>query len=170
MEQRLRPLLRAFQLAPWTSRFKGFFALFPGGKKVRRSPAPRGRNWVRTSAHGHHELSWLGRRWLLPWLVRLFWSTLLRSGIWSSRQCRLSTSAVVTRQSTEASGSSWPFHSCSVRCSHLEICALFPPVLVLCMSGVWVLLLDYRELDSLGDAVGRNAWLDSGHMLRLSVA
>ena len=29
-------------------------------KKVRRSRAPRGRNWVRTSAHGLHELSWLG--------------------------------------------------------------------------------------------------------------
>ena len=93
------------------------------------------------------------------WLVRLFRSTLLRSGIWSSRRCRLSTSAVVTRQSTEASGSSSSFKSCSVRCAQLEICALFPPGLVHCspVSGVWVLLLEYSGLVSLGDAVGRNA-------------
>ena len=44
--------------------------------------------------------------------------------------------------------------------------------LVLCssVSGVWVLLLEYRELDSSGDAVGRNAWLDRGDRLCLSVA
>ena len=106
------------------------------------------------------------------WLVRLFLSTLLRSGIWSSRRCRLSTSAVVTRQSTELSGSSSSFCSCSVRCSHLEICALFPPGLVLCspVSGAWVLLLEYSELVSLGDAVERNAWIDCGDMLCPSVA
>ena len=37
---------------------KGFFALFPTGKKVRRSRAPRGRNWVPSRAHGRRELSW----------------------------------------------------------------------------------------------------------------
>ena len=36
---------------------KGFYALFPHRKKVRRSRAPWGRNWVRTRAHGLHELS-----------------------------------------------------------------------------------------------------------------
>ena len=41
---------------------KGFLALFPGRKKVRRSRAPRGRNWVRTRAHGRRELSW-GLQW-----------------------------------------------------------------------------------------------------------
>ena len=47
------------------------------------------------------------------------------------------------------------------------LCALFPPGLVLCspVSGVWVLLLEYRELDFSGDAVGRNAWLDRGDRL-----
>ena len=50
-----------------------FFALFPGLKKVRRSRAPRGRNWVRSRAHGRHELSWLGAWWSRrsTW-VRLF--------------------------------------------------------------------------------------------------
>ena len=37
---------------------KGVLALFPGRKKVRRSRAPRGRNWVRTRAHGRRELCW----------------------------------------------------------------------------------------------------------------
>ena len=37
---------------------QGFFRTFPHRKKVRRSRAPRGRNWVRTSAHGFRELSW----------------------------------------------------------------------------------------------------------------
>ena len=50
--------------------------------------------------------------------------------------------------------------------------SLFLPGLVLCspVSRVWVLLLEYRELDSLGDALGCNAWLDCGDMLCLSVA
>ena len=63
------------------------------------------------------------------------------------------------------------YYSCSVRCSHLQICALFPPGFVLCspVSGVWVLLLEYRELDYLGDAVGRNAWLDCGDTLCLRI-
>ena len=30
---------------------KGFFALFPGGKKVRSKVRTRGRNWVRTLIH-----------------------------------------------------------------------------------------------------------------------
>ena len=34
------------------------FSTFPRRKKVRRSRAPRGRNWARTSAHGLRELSW----------------------------------------------------------------------------------------------------------------
>ena len=41
--------------------FQGGFRTFHQQKKVRRSPAPRGRNWVRTSAHD--ELGWRGRRW-----------------------------------------------------------------------------------------------------------
>ena len=95
--------------------------------------------------------------WLLSeewsWLVRLFWSTLLRSGIWKSLWCRLSMGAVVTRQSTEAFG--------SISCSHL---ALFPPGIVLCspVSCVWVLLLEYRKLDFLGETL----W---GAMLGLTV-
>ena len=40
------------------SLIKGFFAPFSTGKKVRRSRAPRGQNWVRSRAHGRHELSW----------------------------------------------------------------------------------------------------------------
>ena len=40
------------------------FGTFPRGKQVRRSRAPRGRNWVRSRTHGRHELSWLGRHWL----------------------------------------------------------------------------------------------------------
>ena len=36
--QRVRPLLRAFQLVPWTSRFAGFFALFPRGKNAGLGP------------------------------------------------------------------------------------------------------------------------------------
>ena len=47
-----RPICRTRQI-------KGFLALFPGVKKVRRSRAPRGRNWVRSRAHGRHEVSWL---------------------------------------------------------------------------------------------------------------
>ena len=43
---------------------QGFFRTFPGRKKVRRSRAPRGRNWARTSAHGLRELSW----WVAGWL------------------------------------------------------------------------------------------------------
>ena len=38
------------------------------------------------------------------------------------------------------------------------------------VSSVLVLLVEYRELDSSGDAVGRNAWFDCGYMLCLSVA
>ena len=37
---------------------EGVFRTFPHRKKVRRSRAPRGRIWVRTRAHGRHELSW----------------------------------------------------------------------------------------------------------------
>ena len=40
------------------------FRTFPGRKKVRRSRAPRGQNWARTSAHGLRELSW----WVAGWL------------------------------------------------------------------------------------------------------
>ena len=89
----------------------------------------------------------------------------------ASRWCRVSLGAVVTRQSMEAFGSISSFWL-QLRCSHLEICALFPPDIVLyCpVSGVWVLLLEYRELVFLGDAVGRNAWLVCGDMLCLSVA
>ena len=36
---------------------KRVFALFPP-EKVRRSRAPRGRNWVRSRVHGRFELSW----------------------------------------------------------------------------------------------------------------
>ena len=43
------------------------FSTFPRRKKVRRSRAPRGRNWARTSAHGLRELSWWG---CLDWLRR----------------------------------------------------------------------------------------------------
>ena len=55
---------------------KGFLALFFGRKKVRRSRAPRGRNWVRTRAHGRRELSW-GLRWHN--MGSGFFSLLLRS-------------------------------------------------------------------------------------------
>ena len=37
---------------------EGFFSHFSHRKKVRRSRAPSCRNWVRTRAHGPHELSW----------------------------------------------------------------------------------------------------------------
>ena len=37
---------------------QGVFRTFPGRKKVRRSRAPRGQNWARTSAHGLREPSW----------------------------------------------------------------------------------------------------------------
>ena len=37
---------------------KGVLALFPGRKKVQRSRAPRGRNWVPNRAHGRREFSW----------------------------------------------------------------------------------------------------------------
>ena len=37
---------------------QGVFSTVPSRKKVRRSRAPRGRNWARTSAHGLRELSW----------------------------------------------------------------------------------------------------------------
>ena len=61
---------------------------------------------------------------------------------------------------------------CGLRCSQMESVHEFPPGLVLYspVSDVWVLLFEYRELVSLGDAVGRNAWLDCGDMLCLSVA
>ena len=48
----------------WKRQIKGFFRTFPGRKKVRRSRAPRGQNWARTSAHGLRELSW----WVAGWL------------------------------------------------------------------------------------------------------
>ena len=51
-----------------------FFCTFPRGKKkVRRSRAPRGRNWVRSRAHGRHVLGGLGAWWSRgsTW-VRLF--------------------------------------------------------------------------------------------------
>ena len=67
-----------------------------------------------------------------------------------------------------------------LRPSFVAVCAvrtgkygtLFPYGLVYGspVSGVWVLLLEYRDLVSLGDAAGRNAWLDCGDMLCLSVA
>ena len=124
------------------------FRTFPHGKKVRRYPAPRGRNCVRTLARGLHELSWLGaplghgtdgstdfmvydmRCGFSSWLPRgksgacevvTLLASLLPSGIWSSHWYRLSTSAVVTRQSTEAFGSIWSYYSWSARCSHLVI-------------------------------------------------
>ena len=37
---------------------QGVFSTFPRKKKVRRSRAPRGRNWVPSRAHGRRELSW----------------------------------------------------------------------------------------------------------------
>ena len=37
---------------------QGVFRTFPQKKKVRRSRAPRGRNWVPSRAHGRRELSW----------------------------------------------------------------------------------------------------------------
>ena len=37
---------------------QGVFRTFPHRKKVRRSRAPRGRNWVPSRAHGRRELSW----------------------------------------------------------------------------------------------------------------
>ena len=102
------------------------------------------------------------------WCV--FWSSLSCSGIWSSRRCRLSASAVVTRQSTEALEVFRP-SGCSLRCLHLEICALSSGlVLYSRVSGVWVLLLEYREFDYSGYAVERNAWLDHGDRLCLGVA
>ena len=42
----------------WVRQIKGFFALFPEGKKVRRWVRTRGRNWVRTSLHPRRRLSW----------------------------------------------------------------------------------------------------------------
>ena len=72
---------------------KGFFALFPNGEKVRRSRAPRSRNWVPSRAHGRRE----PRQWSLWWhnmvcgvfslLLRgrkhhfFLWFTLLPSGL-----------------------------------------------------------------------------------------
>ena len=47
---------------------QGFFRTFPGWNKVRRSRAPRGRNWVSSRAHGRRELSWGGCR-LAPALM-----------------------------------------------------------------------------------------------------
>ena len=85
--QRRLPVCRVRQI-------KGFFALFTGRKKVQRSRAPRGRNWVPSRAHGC-ELSWGlfgGTTWgaasspcccegrvVLPGL--LLWFTLLPSGL-----------------------------------------------------------------------------------------
>ena len=52
-------LFRALQ---WIFQFlletlmKGFFALFPGSKKVRRLVLPPGRNWPRTRAHPRRAL------------------------------------------------------------------------------------------------------------------
>ena len=75
-----------------------------------------------------------------------------------------------SRQSTMAFRSISSFHSCSLRCSHLEIwCSYFLMALYhgSPVSSVWVLLMECRELDSSGDDVmlwGRNAWLDFGHM------
>ena len=46
--------------------FKGFFALFPAGKKVRQLGAGRVRHWARTPAHGRRGLMATWTPWLDP--------------------------------------------------------------------------------------------------------
>ena len=155
---------------------------------MRRNPAPRGRNWERTAAHGLHELSWLGAPFgcgtdgstdfmgydmvcgffLLvgerqEWCWRFSGFSLTQQHleqplVQAEHECRRHSS--VYGGFLEVFGPS-TVAACSVRTWKRG--AVFPPGFVLCspVSGVWVLLLEYRELDSSGDAVVTFAVLGS---------
>ena len=148
---------------------KGFLALFPGRKKVQRSRAPRGRNWVPSRAHGRHELSW---------------------GLFGGTTWGAASSPLLLRSKSGASWSAslvhpltqWFGAAAGADCAWLPVghggfwknflfyvpfAALFAPgKLGLCLRprifqsfGVWVLTLEYVVF---GDACF--TWFNSGYM------
>ena len=155
--QGFRPICR-------TRQNNGFLDFSPGFQKVRRSRAPRGRNWVRSRAHGRHELSWLGVWWIdmgaaLLWLLRgksgPAWCVLLL--VYPLTQwLGAAVGAGCARVPPVSRGGLWKnflfYVAASSRNSHLESGALFPcPCIfqLIWRLGVWI----FQERALLGSTV-----------------
>ena len=149
----------------------GFLALFSGRKKVRRSRAPRGRNWVRTRAHGRRELSWglfggmvaqHGVRLLLLVAAKQEWCFLVcSSGPPSYPWLGAADGADCAWEPPVRHGGFWKNFLFYVACLCRAIRTwksghcLYPRVFQ--SFGVWVLPLEHVVF-------GTRAWFNSGYM------